>query len=497
MPTKRKSKSPRQQERAHILYFMEDGSVSDAPGVPAKKTGRYSDKGLEDFPWPEPEDGVPCDEFGFPLPPEKADGEEGEEEEKAVQGAQPDDAEESAPDLATDDDVIEISSVSEISALPDDFDAQADGEEADGVLSSGRSESTQIESLSAPDPMDVGSMADEFEKALSEACSDDSAAKTLAEMPTVKPMPASDWTKHMEKFRVRSVSAQAPMFQAAKSLSGVASSGSGKASSKPAAHAASPWQDKPEKHDKQEKNEKHEAHDRHGKHEKQEKPADVDFQDAPTPPPDAPENAPENVQKGTQPSSASASAPSAVSAPPSSPSAVASPRAPAAFDGEMDASAICLLKSDAAKAHYRRRLKPMTEGTGARDERRSERASAALFGQELFAAGRPVPARKVFERIIAGGTAESFPFAMLGALHLAQGNDGEARKLFDQALRIDPDDVAALLGRAEIFIREAEPRAAMADVRRALGLAAFESSPLLGRAEAMKGVIEKLMRFLG
>ena len=137
MPTKRKSKSPRQQERAHILYFMEDGSVSDAPGVPAKKTGRYSDKGLEDFPWPEPEDGVPCDEFGFPLPPEKADG---EEEEKAVQGAQSEDAEESAPDLATDDDVIEISSVSEISALPDDFDAQADGEEADGVLSSGRSE---------------------------------------------------------------------------------------------------------------------------------------------------------------------------------------------------------------------------------------------------------------------------------------------------------------------------------------------------------------------
>lgn len=425
---------------------MEDGSISNSPSA-SGRSGRS--RGLEDFPWPpQADEGVPCDEFGFPLPPEKTD-------------ASDQDVEEIDPE----DDAIEISSVSEIAALPDDFQLQTpsdeDGADDDEEGEAAGGESTQIESIvSIAPPLDVGSMADEFERALSEACSDDSAAKTLAEMPTVKPMPASDWPKALGKFRLR----QAPLSMSAKplSLSGNTSAGQGKSAAKSAVPPAA----LPEKQEKQDKGAPSISSAPPERRERRSEPAGAAFAGTPAP---------------------SAPAPASSQTPPKKPAA----------DGEMETSALCLLKSDAAKAHYRRRLKPLTEGAGAREERRSGWASAALFGQELFATGRPVPARKVFERIISEGASEAFPFAMLGALHLSQGDDGEARKLFDQALRIDPGDVAALLGRAETFIRAAEPSLAMTDVRRALGQATFESSPLLPRAEAMMGVIQKLMRFLG
>ena len=452
MPPKRRSKSPRQQAKAEILYFLEDGSISHSPGGPeaSKKSGRASD-GLEDFPWPpQAAEGVPCDEFGFPLP----------------DPGRPVTADQEVEEIDPDDEAIEISSVSEISDLPDGFDeasaGEGEGEAGDaGEDASASRESTQIETIDAP-AFDVGSMADEFERALSEACSDDSAARTLAEMPTVKPMPASEWPKTQGSVRSR----QVPLSLSAKSFSANTLSGIVKSAAKAASQAGTGAS----RQDKQEKS---------------------------TPPPSA--AAAERRERKSEaavsaPVSPVSSEPASVFAPAAKSSPSKKPAVSAAEDDETAASAVCLLSSDAAKTHYRRLLKGLAdEGSG----KRSDWASAALFGQELFATGRSVPARKIFERIISEGAAEAFPFAMLGALHLAQGDDGEARKLFDQALRISPDDVAALLGRAETFIRTAEPSAAMADVRRALGQATFESSPLLTRAEAMMGVVQKLMRFLG
>ena len=165
-------------------------------------------------------------------------------------------------------------------------------------------------------------------------------------------------------------------------------------------------------------------------------------------------------------------------------------------EGILADAALCLLKSAQAQQHYRQKLAPLlTKGGSVSPERAW--ASAALFGQDLFATGRPLPARKLFERLIAQEPTESFPYAMLASLHLAQGNDEEALTLYEQALEIDPTDLCALLGRAEIHLRAADPVEALVDVKTAINQATLDESPLLVRAQAMMDAVQQLIGFLG
>lgn len=165
-------------------------------------------------------------------------------------------------------------------------------------------------------------------------------------------------------------------------------------------------------------------------------------------------------------------------------------------EGLLANAAICLLKSAQAQQHYRQKLAPLlTQGSPASPRRTW--ASAALFAQDLFTTGRPLPAQKVLERLVAQAPAEAFPYAMLASLHLAQGDEAQALQLYDQALEIDSTDLCALLGRAEIHLRAAEPGAALVDVKTALNQAALDESPLLLRAQAMLDAVQKLLGFLG
>lgn len=170
--------------------------------------------------------------------------------------------------------------------------------------------------------------------------------------------------------------------------------------------------------------------------------------------------------------------------------------APTPSEGALADGALCLLKSAQAQQHYRQKLAPMLTQGSSSSPRRAW-ANAALFGQELFATGRPLPARKVFERLVAQDPTEAFPYAMLGSLHLAQGEDEEALALYEQALEIDSTDLCALLGRAEIHLRAADPVEALVDVQTAINQARLDESPLLPRALSMMSTVQKLIGFLG
>ena len=164
-------------------------------------------------------------------------------------------------------------------------------------------------------------------------------------------------------------------------------------------------------------------------------------------------------------------------------------------DALTEDAALCLLKSVQAQQHYRQKLTPLLSQGSANSPRRSW-ASAALFGQELFATGRPLPARKIFERLVAQDPSESFPYAMLASLLLALGEDDSALGLYERALSIDSTDLCALLGRAEIHLRAADPVEALVDVQTAINQATLDKSPLLVHAQAMKDAVQKLMGFL-
>lgn len=135
-----------------------------------------------------------------------------------------------------------------------------------------------------------------------------------------------------------------------------------------------------------------------------------------------------------------------------------------------------------------------TEGKG---KRREAWAEAALFGQQLFATGRPNPARQIFQKILEESPDESFPYTMYGSMLLAMGDEESAATLYNRALQLVPTDVCALLGRAELSLRDARPSDAMADVQLAIIQARMERSPLESRAKAMLAVVQKLIRFLG
>ena len=97
-------------------------------------------------------------------------------------------------------------------------------------------------------------------------------------------------------------------------------------------------------------------------------------------------------------------------------------------------------------------------------------AEVAVFGHGLYEAGRLNEARVVFEGLVAMDPAEAFPYTVLGAIFLAQHDLHRALALFEAALELDGDDVAALVYRGEIRLRLGQRTRAVQDLKRALAI---------------------------
>ncbi len=92
---------------------------------------------------------------------------------------------------------------------------------------------------------------------------------------------------------------------------------------------------------------------------------------------------------------------------------------------------------------------------------RHELAEMSLFGHQLFESGRLDEARVVFEGLVGLDVADAFPHTMLGTVYLAMGRPDRAAALFDAALAIDRDDLAARVYRAELRLQAGEGRRAL------------------------------------
>ncbi len=156
-------------------------------------------------------------------------------------------------------------------------------------------------------------------------------------------------------------------------------------------------------------------------------------------------------------------------------------------------NAVTLEGGSAAQALEYHRL--MLQALAARADARSrELIDRAIFGHTLFARGRMREAQVVFESIVAGEPDEAFPYTMLGAIYLAQGDDGRALALFDAALTMDPADPAALVNRAEIRLRRSQPKLALKDLERAITGGRTGPAPFLPRAQALANLARAMVR---
>jgi Tfp pilus assembly protein PilF len=85
---------------------------------------------------------------------------------------------------------------------------------------------------------------------------------------------------------------------------------------------------------------------------------------------------------------------------------------------------------------------------------------------------------------------------MLGAIFLAQDDDAKALALFDAALHMDKNDLAALVGRGEIRLRKGQPQAALSDLERAIAADPSARDPFSERARALLVLARTLSRAL-
>jgi cytochrome c-type biogenesis protein CcmH/NrfG len=125
-------------------------------------------------------------------------------------------------------------------------------------------------------------------------------------------------------------------------------------------------------------------------------------------------------------------------------------------------------------------------------EQREAHADMAALGHELFSRGRVAEAKVIFEGL-AANAADAFTFTMLGTIHLAQNELDKALGRFEEALALDPEDLAALVYRAEIRLQKKRFRQAVDDLQRAIGLGR-SGEPFVDRARRLLQVARRSMK---
>ncbi|MEW5739320.1 MAG: tetratricopeptide repeat protein [Myxococcota bacterium] len=112
------------------------------------------------------------------------------------------------------------------------------------------------------------------------------------------------------------------------------------------------------------------------------------------------------------------------------------------------------------------------------------------LGHELFESGRVNEARVVFEGLLAAGHRDAFCYTMLGTVSLALKDFERALELFDQALALDPADLAALVYRAELRLKRKKAPKALKDLELAIKLGAPDD-PFTDRARRLLALARK------
>jgi tetratricopeptide (TPR) repeat protein len=113
-----------------------------------------------------------------------------------------------------------------------------------------------------------------------------------------------------------------------------------------------------------------------------------------------------------------------------------------------------------------------------------EAADLAQMGHQLFEAGKVNEARAVFERLIAGKKDDAYAHTMLGTIFLALSDQDRALALFQAALDLDPNDIAARVYRGEVRLGKGKVRPALEDFEKAMQLGPADD-PFVDRASRL------------
>ena len=73
-----------------------------------------------------------------------------------------------------------------------------------------------------------------------------------------------------------------------------------------------------------------------------------------------------------------------------------------------------------------------------------EAADLAALGHKMFETGKLEEARVIFEKLVGADTRDAIVHTMLGTVYLAMNAQEKALALFQAALKLDPDDLAAV-----------------------------------------------------
>ncbi len=119
-----------------------------------------------------------------------------------------------------------------------------------------------------------------------------------------------------------------------------------------------------------------------------------------------------------------------------------------------------------------------------RDHTPQDAADLAAFGHRLFEMGKLDEARVIFEKLVGADTRDAFVHTMLGTVYLALNAQDRALALFQAALKLDPDDLAAMVYRGEIRLNRGKLKAATEDLQRAVSLGA-STDPFVERAKRL------------
>ncbi len=111
-------------------------------------------------------------------------------------------------------------------------------------------------------------------------------------------------------------------------------------------------------------------------------------------------------------------------------------------------------------------------------------AELSLYGHRLFESGRLHEARVVFEGLVEMNVRDAFPYTMLGTVYLALGAQDRALALFEAAVELDPNDLAALVYRGEIRLSRGKLKPALDDLNRAISMG-LGDDPFVQRAKRL------------
>jgi len=110
--------------------------------------------------------------------------------------------------------------------------------------------------------------------------------------------------------------------------------------------------------------------------------------------------------------------------------------------------------------------------------------ATARAGHVFFNQGMIDEARAIFQGLFAVSPRDAYFARALAVVEWAAGNPDGALGAFDVAVKLEPENPAGYVGRAEVRIAAGQRREAQADLTRAVGLASAKD-PLKIKAEAM------------